>query len=725
MKTRVGLRCLLIFGCLACLYASERDLLIGRAAGGRAYFDAVGRPRIVAVGQENRDFLEIEAEDPACSRVIRGGRPDRQVTSLRIKKNRLQQTWIVWQETTTAGTGHIFFGRLNEDGISDVHDMAAEYKGRPHAPDLEISVGGRLFTSWIQTQDGESRLVLKSHFPERSWIVRTAAEDSLFTPRLLADGEGGIWIFWVEATGGLDEILAARLEGDVLVPPVSLTPGKRVPHFHPSAGRDAQGRPLVAWTSYDGEDYQIYIRSHDGKRWLTPRQLTHVRGTANVKPVLTLFQGSIPVIVWLRDRGGIRDVVMSFRESEEKWSLPTAVSAEAPGLADPAVIAEGDRMIVSWESHEGQHLKTLTLSKLQMKTPAVSRKPAAVVSPGFRADEAFIAFGDSITYGILVPPWDIRELGYPPRLQALLTTLYQNPEVINRGVPADDTWGGVSRIADVITDDLALYLLLMLGTNDVSSESHSMITSAFNLSEMVAKCLKHGVFPLLATIIPRKGDRWTDFTSSRTLNLNNRIRRISREQNALLVDMYEAFINYPDEQGGWESLIGDAPDMLHPSLKGYQFMAETWHAHITRIPFPPSSAEARRMSRTGSVVLSWKPDQKTTADTEWISTRILRLRKTETDFSEIGVVTSSQDHFVDESPDLSQDPIYALKAVNASGLEGPASHPLVPFQGDPHPPSNMAVRIEANRAFLQTEFINVISWAENPANTGVFNIVSL
>jgi lysophospholipase L1-like esterase len=689
---------ILILACAAGLYGADGERTVMPGGLGRPVFDDLGRAKIVF-------------PDP--------GRP---VSALSVKKDVLQRIWLVWEEKSTERAGDIYFGRLAADGPADARRLTAEFEGRHHAPDLEITPGARPFAVWIQTGGGESRLILKGLFPERTWIVRTAPEGSLFTPRLLADGEGAVWIFWVEATDGPDEILVSRLEGDVLTPPVSLTPGTGVPHFHPAPGRDPEGRPLLAWTSYDGSDYQIHLRSHDGNRWLKPRKLTDVRGTANGRPAVSLLHGAVPVVAWLRDDGGMREILLSYRTADGSWSPAVGISGKAPGLDDPALAAEGDRLAVSWASRDDRHLKTLTLAELQMPDRSPARQPAPSPRSGFRADDAFIAFGDSITYGILVPPWDIRELGYPPRLQVLLENLYPKPDVINRGVPADDTWGGVSRIADVITDDLALYLLLKLGTNDVSSEYYSMITTAFNLSEMTAKCLKHGVFPLIATIIPRKGDRWNDFTQSRTLNLNNRIRRISREQNILLVDMYEIFFNYPESQGGWRSLIADAPDNLHPSLKGYQLMAEIWYDHITRIPFSPVSPEARRMVREGAVDLSWETDPKITAATELSGYKILRKRKTESDFGEIGLVPSSQLSFRDESPNLAQEPIYALKAVASSGLEGPVSPPFFPVQGDPYPPLNVSFRTEANKALLRTEYINVVSWSDNPANTDLFDI---
>lgn len=716
------LKCLLVLGCAAGLSASERDALIDRGKTGRPFFDARGQARIVYTAADGRTLLESPADVTQPPRVIRDCGPDRTISSLRTKKDGLQRSWIVWEEKTAAGSGDIFIGRAADEGLIDIHHVSRGFEGRNHAPDLDVTPGMQPFTVWIQTRGAESRLMLKSFFPERTWVVRISPEGSLFTPRILADAESRIWIFWVEAADGPDEIFSARLEGGVLTHPVSLTPGTGVPHFHPAAGRDPRGRPLLAWASYDGSDYQIHIRGHNGTHWLPPRKLTDVKGTANVQPSVSLLVGSIPVVAWLRDHRGVRDILLSYREAEKEWSPAFSIAGETEGLDGPALAAEGDRLAVSWESGDGWHMKTLALADLRMRKTPLARKPAASVPTGFLADDAFIAFGDSITYGILLPPWDIKELGYPPRLQVLLENIYENPDVINRGVPADDTWGGLSRIVDVITDDLALYLLLKEGTNDVSGESYSMITTAFNLSEMVAKCRQHGVFPLLSTIIPRKGPRWDEFAISRTYNLNNRIRRICLEQNVLLVDMFDIFFRYPEELGGWQSLIADAPDNLHPSLKGYQHMAESWYNHIERIPFPPVSAAARRMMKDGVMELTWEKDPKITSDSKLFAYKILRKWKTENAFREIGLVPSSRLSFLDENPEFSSEPIYALRAVTTSGLEGPVSAPVFPVQGDPHPPLDVTSRTVANKALLFTEYINIVSWADNPANAGVFDI---
>ncbi len=126
----------------------------------------------------------------------------------------------------------------------------------------------------------------------------------------------------------------------------------------------------------------------------------------------------------------------------------------------------------------------------------------------------------------------------------------------------------------------------MEGTNDVVFTDITIPSAAFNLREMVRKCLAAGVFPAIATIIPRLDWFGTQtLVRDRILSLNASIRQIAADMSVPLVDMYAAFNTYPAGSGGVLSLLSG--DLKHPSDKGYQFMAETWFSAIRMFPFPP------------------------------------------------------------------------------------------------------------------------------------------
>jgi hypothetical protein len=146
----------------------------------------------------------------------------------------------------------------------------------------------------------------------------------------------------------------------------------------------------------------------------------------------------------------------------------------------------------------------------------------------------------------------------------------------------------------VIAATDARYILIMEGTNDVINPPISMDTAAFNIREMARKCLAAGLFPTIATIVPRHD--WLGvmtYYHKRLLDLNDQIRQVAAALPVSFVDMYTLFNEYPESDGGVLSLLSG--DLKHPSEKGYQFMAEAWLNEIRNYPFPPYDVRLKRI----------------------------------------------------------------------------------------------------------------------------------
>jgi hypothetical protein len=101
---------------------------------------------------------------------------------------------------------------------------------------------------------------------------------------------------------------------------------------------------------------------------------------------------------------------------------------------------------------------------------------------------------------------------------------------------------------------------------------------------------------------------------NRLLNLNKRIRKIAGDRAVPLVELYDAFNDYPDDDGGLLSLLSE--DLKHPSEKGYEFMAEQWADAIRQFPFPPVAIRVKReydkllfYQKPGNLV-TWKESPK-------------------------------------------------------------------------------------------------------------------
>ena len=71
---------------------------------------------------------------------------------------------------------------------------------------------------------------------------------------------------------------------------------------------------------------------------------------------------------------------------------------------------------------------------------------------------------------------------------------------------------------------------------------------------------------------------------------------------------------------------------------------------------------------------------------------------------------------------LERDYLYLLSSLNGFGIEGPLSAPVKAVRIEPFAPVQIQSRIELNSSFLAREYINIVSWQNNPENQGIFTI---
>lgn len=188
------------------------------------------------------------------------------------------------------------------------------------------------------------------------------------------------------------------------------------------------------------------------------------------------------------------------------------------------------------------------------------------------AQTRYVAFGDSITAGVGDDPARA-EQGYPPRLEDLLQQAGQNAVVVDRGVGAERTPEGLSRIDEVL-DEGGDVLLLMEGTNDIT-RFISRETTVFNLDTMARRAEARGFEVVHATLIPRIPDARVDPENIANHRLNQRIRELAGESGRDLADHFEVFGTLPNPFA--THYLADPQDHVgHPNARGYDLMARTW-----------------------------------------------------------------------------------------------------------------------------------------------------
>ncbi len=540
----------------------------------------------------------------------------------------------------------------------------------------------------------------------------------MFAPRIVLDRLGRPWVFWVGQGPKFDTVFFSVREGGQWTEPNPLAPTSTGPAFHPSVAINDLGYPAAVWSAFDGQDYEVFFSSWNGRNWSQIRQITRNSELGDAQPTLVFLQGVTPVLAWTQAGPKGNSILLTSR-SGGIWQTPRTMTHPSSQSRSPRLVTRAQNLALSWSESDQAFVKQVTLNAPPAAFDPIPEEIMQIQSPHLEAN-SFIAFGDSITYGSMNGPFQGK--GYPPRLQELLDDDFQDPVVLNRGMPGEGTWEAVSRIHSVINADLALYLLLKEGTNDVSTLSYSMETTTFNLRQILTTSLDAGMFPLISTIIPRAGSRWTAIYQQRTNDLNSRIAALAAEIYVMPVHNYSAFINFPAESGGYEALISG--DNLHPSNLGYQVMAETWNQAIGVIPYPPVQIEAKKSDRSRSIQLIWAEDPRISANTNLKYYRIYRKNLASKVLSVIALVGAAVRNFEDKNISIESEYLYVISAINTEDIEGPLSHPVFPAQIEPFAPINIQVETKINRTFLYAEYINRVTWQDNPDNQGEYVIAS-
>jgi lysophospholipase L1-like esterase len=599
--------------------------------------------------------------------------------SPRLKEDRNGSLWALWVEEGPR-TNTLLFGRVRENGLPE-RDLVPTPRGIAFSPDFDFSPSNSAWIAWIHHSGGAFRVCVRDAGTGRTWIVSPPSLLSASGARVIASGSEGPWVFWIGQELGRDEIFFSRFDGRDWSPAARLNATSTVPHLYLDAAADPAGRPWLVWSAYDGEDYEIYWARWNGSAWSAEEKLTDNRD-ADAFPSLAFLRGVGPIVVW--NRSGRRGAVHARFMEAGVWGPEVEVAGGAGRvIVDPRTVVRDGRLVISWQS--GDVVVSKSLAFQELKALGAFVPPSAPDGSSEALNEnKYVAFGDSITYGV-IDDQAAPELGYVPRLEALLNENFGPSEVANEGVPGDTTLNGLGRMSDVLALHSARYLLLMEGTNDVVSLEVSVDATAFNIEQMVRKVLDLHALPVLATIIPRKDWRWDRAVyRDRIYGINDNIRRIAQNLKLPFVDMFETYFNFPESEGGWTALLSDD---VHPNERGYEVMTQAWWNEIRNVPFPPQrvtvsrSIERSLLSGRNINYLTWSHSPKITDPFRFRSCRIYRkdLGETPGDFRLIAALPYSPFHNPQRYSDLDIEAArryeYFVSLLRLDLVEGPPSDP--------------------------------------------------
>jgi lysophospholipase L1-like esterase len=224
-------------------------------------------------------------------------------------------------------------------------------------------------------------------------------------------------------------------------------------------------------------------------------------------------------------------------------------------------------------------------------------------------DNTYIAFGDSITWG-LMRMYGLEgeyhpELAYPERMRALLSAFYGPAYPINLGVPGETTYDGTLRVDKDLDGHPGLYFLLMMGTNDCIWGKISIDSIMENIEYFVGSARSRQMRVIISTIPPRKdwfGDE--NYILRRIADLNSRIGLLASDKSIGFIDTHTAFMSFnpPD---GWKSLLEDIKGN-HPNPAGHMVIADLFAGCLAAFsPGIPSGVKKLSSEEPSLRRISW------------------------------------------------------------------------------------------------------------------------
>ena len=192
----------------------------------------------------------------------------------------------------------------------------------------------------------------------------------------------------------------------------------------------------------------------------------------------------------------------------------------------------------------------------------------------------FLAFGDSLTAGVLSPAPTFLIVSppgsYPFQLERRLVSRYgqQTPVVLNEGNPGELASGtGVQRFRSVLLANRPDVVLLMQGTNDLLFGETGANNAINALGAMVREAKSQNIRIALATIPPQRagGLRNRDAVVRLIPGFNDRVRGLAGREQIPLIEVFNGM-------QGDNTLI--VIDDLHMTERGYEVMADIYAAAI-------------------------------------------------------------------------------------------------------------------------------------------------
>ena len=408
-----------------------------------------------------------------------------------IKRDPQGRFWAAWQRWE-GGRSRLELARFGSGGI-ETSLLVDGPEGDAVSPDFAFAPDGQPWIIWLDSLPAETKVLVLDTASQQTWRLASEPTSSIAGPKIVCDGGGSLWSLLERhhrgvRRGRLANSARRHMDGAGIRPPPVRRTGDQ-PRRSPG---QRLGTIWLAWSGYDGHDFEVYLTSWTGSGWAAETRLSQ-RAGPNLFPSVGQDPDGNPLVAWTRPSESGRVVsLVSYRRGSAAPEFSIATQAGPP--SPPRIIQGQNGPALCVKSGDAVRTESLTsIQSLGSPSPlSVVSTPRLLGNLEFDEDK-YVGFGDSITFGY-ENYYPFPERGYIPRLESILNTQYGGQRVINEGFGGEGTADGVVRIDRVFIADLARYILILDGTNDIINDLITTDSSDLNLREIQANAWQPELF---------------------------------------------------------------------------------------------------------------------------------------------------------------------------------------------------------------------------------------
>lgn len=163
---------------------------------------------------------------------------------------------FIWSEFSNNGSSKILYSALDA-GAWSAPEVIADDGKMNDSPSIAVESSGKQLVVWsYATDEGTAIAYRERDNKDASWSAISRADTAMnknLTPALIANPNGGFWMFWVgNSEASTDEIYGALYNGQ-WNNVVNVSEGGNTFNFDPVASINAQGNVELSWVNTNRE----------------------------------------------------------------------------------------------------------------------------------------------------------------------------------------------------------------------------------------------------------------------------------------------------------------------------------------------------------------------------------------------------------------------------------------------------------------------------------------